>query len=139
MEGLSLVDKMMTLKSIDMFQAVHTENLMHVARVAHERKFARGETLFDEGDPAGPLFIVLSGHVSLQRGDLSAGEIVAGDALGAWSLFDDQPRSLSALAIEPTSTLAIEREDFYDVLGEHVEIVQNVVGHLVKRLRSLAI
>jgi CRP-like cAMP-binding protein len=63
----------------------------------------------------------------------------AGSALGMWTLFEDQPRRVSAVALEPTRALVVDREDFFDVLGEHVSIVRSVLGDLVQRLHNVAV
>ena len=135
----TLVDKVMALKSVDLFSTVPAEDLVHVARVAHERNFVAGESLFEEGDRPGPLYLVLEGRVGLRRGPMAAGEIPAGSPVGTLSLFDDQPRSHTAFALEDVRALVVEREDFYDVLAENVEVLRSLVGNLLHRLQGLAV
>ena len=135
----TLVDKVMALKSVDLFATVPAEDLVHVARVAHERNFEAGSSLFEEGDRPGPLYLVLEGRVGLRRGRMAAGEIPAGSPVGTLSLFDDQPRSHTAFALEDVRALVVEREDFYDVLAENVEVLRSLVGNLLHRLQGLAV
>lgn len=73
----------------------------------------------------------------LERGGhqiLSAG---SEDAFGTWSLFDDEPRVVSATASEDARLLRIDREDFVDLLADHVQITQGILKTMVKRLRGL--
>ena len=133
------IDRVMALKAIDLFQAVPAEELVHLARVISERCFSRGEPLFSEGDPPGPLYIPLDGRVALQRGGNPAGEVPAGSPIGTWSLFDEQPRTHGAVALEDLCALVVEREDFYDVLAENIEILRSLVGNLLHRLHGLTI
>ena len=135
----TLLDKVMALKNVELFHAVPAEELVPMARVAREETFGAGQPLFAEGDPAGALYILLSGRVGLRRGEVAAGMMPAGSALGMWTLFEDEPRRVSAVALEATRALLVEREDFFDVLGEHVSIVRSVMGDLVLRLRNVAI
>jgi AAA family ATP:ADP antiporter len=135
----SLVDKVVTLKSIDMFRAVPAQELVYLARVVRQQKLAAGETLFVEGDPPGPMYVPTSGRLALQRAGRTFDEVPTGTPLGAWSLFDEQPRAVSAMALEPSELLVIGREEFYEVLAEHVDILRSLVGDLVRRLRVLAV
>jgi CRP-like cAMP-binding protein len=135
MGTLNHVDKVMALKSIEALKAVPTDQLSHVARAARERTYAPREILFQEGDPPGPLFIVLKGKVGLQRGGLLGAEVEAGSSLGAWSLFDDQPRTSDAVALKETQVLEVDREAFYDAIAEHPEIARSLFGDMVRRLR----
>ena len=135
----TMIDKVMALKAIDLFQAVPAEELVHLARVVHEQSFLRGEPLFSEGDSPGPLFIPLDGRVGLQRGGTPAGEVPAGSPIGTWSLFDEQPRTHGAVALDDLQALVVDREDFYDVLAENVEILRSLVGNLLHRLQGLTI
>lgn len=139
MNATTLLDRAMALKSIELFRTVPAEDLVHLARVTREETHEAGELLFAEGDPPGPLYVVLTGRIELQRGGGPAGQVAAGSPLGTWSLFDDQPRRLGAVVVEPARVLAIERDDFYDVLAEHVEILRSLLGNLVQRIHSLTV
>jgi len=55
------------------------------------------------------------------------------------AFFDDAPRLTAAVVIEPSRLLFVSRDDFYDVLTDHVEIVQNILKQLVQRLRRLTV
>jgi CRP-like cAMP-binding protein len=97
-----------------------------------------GSLLFDEGAPPDSLFVVLDGSVALSRQGAPMGTVGGGEALGTWSLLDDEPRSARAVAAAPVRVLAIDREDFFDVLAEHSEISRSLMRDLVGRLRTLA-
>ena len=121
-------------RGIDAFSAVPTRQLSHLARVAREGRFRPGEVLFHEGDSPGPLYLLLDGRVGLRQGADPAGTLESGRALGAWSLFDERPRALGAVALESTQALVIDRDDFYDVLAEQPEIVRSLMADLTRRL-----
>jgi CRP-like cAMP-binding protein len=65
-------------------------------------------------------------------------DVGPGEAIGAWALFDDQPRALTAVTVEPSHLLRIDREQFFDVLSDHAGIAQGIFKALVRRIRSLA-
>ncbi len=59
------------------------------------------------------------------------------EAFGSWALLDEEPRVASATSLAETRLLRIDREDFIDLMADHVQIVQGVLKRVVKRLRSL--
>ncbi len=133
-----LVDRAVALRSVDAFRGVPTDQLTLIAAIARERLFPEGSILFEEGAPPDSLFVVLSGEVSLDRKGVSLGSIEAGEALGTWSLLDDEPRAARAVARRETRALAIDRDDFFELLAEHSQISRSLMRDLVGRLRELA-
>lgn len=59
------------------------------------------------------------------------------DAFGTWALFDEAPRVVTATPLEDCHLLRIDREDFFDLLADHIQITQGVFKTVVHRLRSL--
>jgi hypothetical protein len=136
---MSLLDRAVALRTVDAFRGVTTDQLALIAAIAHERVLPEGSVLFDEGQPPDSLFVVLDGQVALSRQGKPMGAIAGGEALGTWSLLDDEPRQARAVAAGgPIRVLAIDREDFFDVLAEHNEISRSLMRDLVGRLRTLA-
>jgi AAA family ATP:ADP antiporter len=135
---MTLLDRAVALRGVDAFRGVTTDQLALIAAIAHERVLPEGSLLFDEGAPPDSLFVVLDGSVALTRQGAPMGTVGGGEALGTWSLLDDEPRSARAIAAAPVRVLAIDREDFFDVLAEHSEISRSLMRDLVGRLRTLA-
>ncbi len=134
---LPVIEKFIFLQNVDVFSDVSTEQLAYLAAIVEEVSLPRGETIYKEQDPSDALYLVLEGRVRLHR---DGAEItVAGpkEAFGTWSLFDDEPRVAAATTLEDTKLLRIDREDFIDLLSDHVQITQEVLKALAKRLRSL--
>jgi CRP/FNR family transcriptional regulator len=134
---LTAVERAITLRRVEAFRRVPMAQLAQVAAVAVERRVAAGEPLFREGDPAGSLYVILSGKVGLERKGRRLGEALPGDALGAWSLFEDHPRRATATALAEVRLLVIERDDFYEMLADHIEVTRSLIQHLVGRLMEL--
>ena len=77
------------------------------------------------------------GKVRLTRGDQEVMVAQKKDVFGTWALFDDEPRVATAKTLENSRLLQIDKEDFIDLLADHVAITQSVLKTMVKRLRSL--
>ena len=135
---MTVVERAVALRKVEAFRAVPIDQLAHVASVAREQTFAKGETLFREGDPPESLFVVLEGKIGLQRSGEAFAEAVAGEPLGTWSLFIDHPRRATAVVLEAARMLVLDRDEFYEVLAEQVEVTRSMVQDLVGRLLQLS-
>jgi len=84
------------------------------------------------------MFVLLGGKVRAERNGAEFGELGQGDALGTWGLFEDEPWKVSAIAVEDTPVLRIDRTGFEDALQENPEIARSLIQQLIRRLRELA-
>ena len=128
------VERAIALRGVEAFRSVPMNELAHVAAVAREEGRSVGQVLFREGEAPGGLLVVLSGTVRLERGGATDGEAKAGETLGTWSLFDDRPRRATAVAATDVRLLVLDRDEFFDVLSERIEIVRSLFRNLVRRL-----
>ena|GEM_PF-6412208 len=136
--GLTVVEKVLKLQSVDVFKAASTDDLAHVAQIAEEVELAAEEAVYAEGDAPDALYIVLSGEVKLHRGSDEIGQLSSGEAFGSWALLDEAPRVASATTVSASTLLKVEREEFLELLADRVDIVQAIFKAMVERLRKLA-
>jgi CRP-like cAMP-binding protein len=135
---MTIIERVLLLQGIDLLSGVTTEQLSYIAMIGEELTFEPGMTLFEEGEPPTGLYVVVSGGVSVSRGRNLIHRIGPGGSLGVWGLFDDQPQLASAKADERSHVFFVSRTEFYEVLSNHVDIVQGIFKQLVQRLRRLA-
>jgi CRP/FNR family cyclic AMP-dependent transcriptional regulator len=134
---LTTVEKVIFLQDVDIFKYTSTEDLAHIAAITDEIELKADSPVFKEGEFPDAMYVVIEGKVRLSRGDQEV--MVAGkkDAFGTWALFDDEPRVATATSLEDSRLLKIDKEDFFDLLADHVEITQSILKVMVKRLRKL--
>jgi len=133
----SVIEKVIFLQDIDVFSEVRVEDLTHLAAIAQVVSFQPDETLYKMDESADSLHLIISGSVRLHQEGREIAIAAAGEAVGTWALFDNQPRVATATALEETDTLCIMKEDFYDMLSDNVRIAESVLRSLARRLRSL--
>jgi signal-transduction protein with cAMP-binding, CBS, and nucleotidyltransferase domain len=133
---LTPVERVLILKSADLLKDVGPRRLLELAEVAHEVEISKGETIYREEDSADALYMVVEGRVRIVTGDRTS-EVGAGEAFGTWALVDDASRGHRAECIENGRTLALHREEFYDVAAGDLTLLQEVVRALARRLRAL--
>jgi len=133
-----VIEKVILLQDVDVFAEVPTENLAVLAAIADEISLLEGDTLYRQHDPADALYLVLDGRVALRRGERTISEAGPGEAFGTWALFDEEPRLVNAEVVADATLLRIDRDDFVDLMADHVQIAQGVIMAGARRLRGLA-
>jgi len=134
---MMIIERVLLLQSIELFNDVTTEQLAFIAAIAEEISVDANAVIYRENDPPDGLYVVISGAVAATRGDTTIDRIGPNGSFGVWALFDNQPRLTGTQAIEPSRLLFVQREDFVDVLSNHVDIVQSIFKQLAQRLRRL--
>lgn len=134
---LTTVEKVLLLQGVDIFEHTSTEDLSHVASIAEEIEYQTHDVIFREGEISDSMYVVIEGKVRLTRGEIEI--MMAGkmEAFGTWALFDDEPRVATATALETSQLLRIDKEEFIDLLADHVAITQSILKTMAKRLRKL--
>ena len=134
---LTTVEKVLLLQGVDIFEHTSTEDLSHIAAIAEEIEYQADDVIFKEDDISDSMYVVIEGKVRLTRGEKEV--MVAGkmEAFGTWALFDDEPRVATARALETSQLLCLDKEDFIDLLADHVAITQSILKTMAKRLRKL--
>ncbi len=135
---LTIIEKVIFLQAVPEFAEIPTEQLSHIASITKEVELESGSTLIRQDEPAESLYFIVRGKVRLDRDGLEI--MVAGekDPIGSWSLFDkEQPNIATAVTLEPTLLLKIDREEFFEVVADYVEIAQGIFKSLTRRIRRI--
>jgi len=135
--ALTLIDKVLCLQNVDIFKHVTTEMLGYIATIAHEIEAERTQTIFSEEDVSDAMYVVVKGCVQLAKKEQEVMTVTAGQSFGTWALFDNQPRVMTAQALENVQLLKIRSEEFYDLLSDHDEITPAMFRAVVKNLKRL--
>jgi CRP/FNR family cyclic AMP-dependent transcriptional regulator len=113
------------LQCITVLKAVADDSLERLAAVLEERRFGTGQVICAEGDPGDSMFFILEGPVNVEKRTSATNAstktlttLTPGDYFGEMSLFDQQPRSASAVAGGETR-LALLPKAAFDLLMEH--------------------
>jgi CRP/FNR family cyclic AMP-dependent transcriptional regulator len=134
---LTTIEKVLILQDIDIFEFTTTEDLSHIAAITEEVEYEAETTIFKEGEISDSMFVVVAGKVKLTRDNQEVMTAEKKDVFGTWALFDDEPRVVTAATVENTQLLRIDKEEFVDLLADHVAITQSILKSLAKRLRNL--
>ena len=134
----STLEKVLLLKSIDLFSQIRGEALSQVALVSTEVEHEPGDEVFAEGETGDALYLVLGGKVRVHRNDRVIAELGERECFGEMAILDPAPRTATVTAISDTRLLRIAREDFQEIIAEKPEIALGIIQVLTRRLRNSA-
>lgn len=133
---ISTVEKVLFLKSIDLFSQIPGEDLSQIAQITDEVRFDEGDDIFREGEPGDSLYLVIQGRVRVHRSGTELAVLGQRQVFGEMALLDAEPRSASVLALSELVLLRIASDDFHEILIEKGEIALGVIRVLTRRLRN---
>ena len=129
------------VRSLPVFRGLTVEDQRRVASLADVREYRRGDVLWNSGDPAEALTVVVSGRVKIVR-HADAGDVIleifeAGEPVGAIAVYNYMPYPATAIAMEPTSMLLLPRREYFELLDRHPEFARGIIRDLTKLTLSL--
>jgi CRP/FNR family cyclic AMP-dependent transcriptional regulator len=129
------------LAQSDLFADLDATELERILADAHVVQLGRNQILFHQGDPAEALYGVRTGRVAISLVSPDGRESVlalmeGGDLFGDMPIFDGEPRSAQARALEATDLLYVPYPPIKAVLEARPALLWTVVATLSRRLRS---
>jgi CRP/FNR family transcriptional regulator len=130
------------LQSTPIFRKLSADDRARLAPHARVRDYARGEQIFAEGSPSDRFYAIASGRVKVFKTTPAGKDVIleifgVGDPLGAVAVYEGWPFPASAVAIEETTCLTIERGHFFSLLEHHPTLVRGLLLGLTHRLVEL--
>ena len=135
-----------TLRRTTVFGGLDPSALGELAAVCVPRTYRRDQYLMYQGDPGDHLAVVVDGLVKItvtsDRGDeLVLATVGAGEVLGELSVIDQGPRSASAVAVQPTTALVVNRSALLQAMQRSPALLDELLrtlGAMVRRLTEQA-
>lgn len=115
----SLIEKAFFLKKTRLFSDLDLEMLLAVAEKLHEDDYDQGEKVFNPGQVANRIYLIASGSVQIydaERGAIC--NLSSGDYFGDESLFNERPRSYTAICNSDTLFLTLSRSHLLSIISE---------------------
>jgi uncharacterized membrane protein len=99
-----------------LFSLLDDDELSVLAQQVEVREFAAKQRIYKAGDPGASAFVVMTGEVRVTLLDEDGQEVVFsephhGDFFGFASMMDDSSHATSAVAVEATTCVVIDRQD----------------------------
>ena len=127
------------LSYIKLFEGLTPTQLDWVAQRAHRRVFEAGRNVMTIEQPGEAVYIILHGtvkiHIEQVERDVILAILGSGDMLGEMSLIDSVGRSASAVTLESSLLLWMDKATFNYILDNFPPVARNLVRIMSARVR----
>lgn len=135
---MALQDDVRSLASNPTLRDLEPDALRLIAFSAEKRELRAGDILFRMGEISDGGYVVLSGSLTLEAGNGPATVAYPPALIGDSALIAETARPCTAVALEPSSIMAISRGLFQRVLTENPESAVRLRRLLATRLLALS-
>lgn len=126
------------VRQLPLFATLSLRELRVVDSLLHERRYLKGEIVFDAGEQGQALYVIVAGRVLICRqGQPDTGRIAeldAGVVFGELALLDNAPRAAQARAVEDCVLASLSRADFESLLDTHAIAASKIALQLARQL-----
>lgn len=135
---MTIESEVKSLQALPMFRGVDAKKLKLLAFASERMSYERGEQLFAQGDVSDSAYVILKGAVAVSintsDGPFQVAEIGSGAIVGEMGVLSGSARSATVTAGEPTVTLNIGKDVFFDLIKEFPAIAISVMRDIAVRL-----
>lgn len=128
------------LKGIPLFRLMDDPHLLILANSCESMSFSRGESLFQQGDEADCLYVIVEGRARVLISNGSAQREVqeCGDdeVIGELAMLSDEPRTATVEAVTDLGVLRLNKDVFMDMLQSDSAMGYQILQVVAQRLAS---
>lgn len=137
---MSSVVSTTAVRTFPLFQGLPDDVLTELAELATMRQIRRGQAIVVAGEASDGVYFMLTGNAKVVVSDEDGREVILcmlgqGELFGEMSMFDEQPRSASVVAVSASNLVMIPRREFRRLLNENGELSWRLLCMLADRLR----
>ncbi len=132
-----LIEKVLILKSSEIFQNTAETELVELAGILEEVYLEPNVVLFSKGDPGNCMYFIFNGTIKIHDGEHTLAVLGENEIVGELSVLDSESRSASVTTLEECLLLKLEQEAFYEILMSNADILKGILRTLCKRLRVI--
>jgi CRP-like cAMP-binding protein len=102
------------------------------------RSFTKAQIVFCEGEPGDELFIIQKGSVKIikitDNNEILLAVLKQGDIFGEMALLESKPRAAGAVAYEDCQLMAVNRENFQQMIKTQPQLIARLTTLLSERI-----
>jgi CRP/FNR family transcriptional regulator, cyclic AMP receptor protein len=128
------------LAEVPLFSLLDDDERATLAAMVELKRFDKGETIFAYGDPGEAVFVVHSGTVQVYVENTEGEKIILaenppGELFGEISLLDGGARTATAVAVDATECLVLDRAQLLELITKHPHAAMDLLTVMGRRLR----
>lgn len=131
-----IIEKVIILKSINLFSEIPEDDLLAVASELEVIKYEKDTKIINQGDLGTSMYIVIYGKVDVDFNGKSIKILEEKSIFGELALLDPEPRSASITTLEETLVFKIESDVIYNLIYQHINVAKGIIKILCQRVRD---
>lgn len=138
---MTFTRRITSLKDVMLFRGLTDDAIRRIGEALYQKNYPVNTMVLTEGQPGEVVYLIISGTVKIFTTHSDGTEVIvnilgAGDTLGEMSIMEDSVgRSASAVTLEDSEIMWMQREAFQRFLADYPRICKNLVLILNDRLR----
>ncbi len=127
------------LKQIPLFTELTEEDHAEIIKNITLQYFPAEHVLFHEGEVGDKLYIIKSGMVKIfhpSEPETAVAMLGTNEFFGEMALFEDNPRSATAMTTEDTEIFLLEKADFYTLVLKNQSIAGKLSEEFLNRIQK---
>lgn len=134
-------DRIALLRAVPLFRDLPEPALAALAGLSRQRQLARGAFVFHEGEPAGAVHVLLSGHVKVVHETEDGQEIIlrliqAGEIFGGAGGWGEETYPATGITLDDSTVLQLPSTGFATLVESHPGFAMVIIRELSARLRE---
>ena len=131
----------MILRDVPLFALLDDDEMKVLAAHVELKTFAARQRIYKIGDPAGQAYVLISGLVQVTTIDEDHQDVVfdepaSGEFFGFASMLDQTPHQTTAIALEETRCIEVDRNDIAALLQQKPHAGMDMLAVLGQRLHA---
>src|SRR5688572_28972773 len=123
------------LDELALFESLGDDEIDALARKVDSVRWDGGTVIFEEGDAGDACYVIYSGRVKVMKRlvdgqPITLAQVGHGGIVGELALFASDRRSATLQAVEPTTAVAISREDLMAILHGNAKAAISMAVHV---------
>jgi len=127
-----------------LFQNLPEEDLKRIRRIARDKFYNKGQTVFSEGDSGNGFYVVVAGKVKIYKSSLEGKEQILhiygpGNPFGEVPVFSGEKFPANAQTLLKSHLLFFPRTAFTELIAKNPSLCLNMLAMLSMRLRQFTL
>jgi CRP/FNR family transcriptional regulator, dissimilatory nitrate respiration regulator len=128
------------ITEIPLFKGLPEKQIVEISKIALNRSFNRGHTVFSEGDEANGFYILVSGRIKIFKLSSEGKEQIlhifeSGEPFGEAALFAGETFPAYAETLEESEVIFFPRKAFMELIKRDPSLTMNMLAILSLRLK----
>ena len=126
-----------SLNKLGILEGMPPEDLTYVLESAVQKTHDAGSEVIVEGDVGDRFYVVLDGHVAVERDGAVVATMCPGEFFGETALLFETPRTATVRCIDTVTTWSITRSAFQRLVGHHLLASPGAQERIMQRAQDL--